>query len=238
MRPREAVVDGELRLTYAQFFERCDARPPRSPSSALARVTVSHHRADTAAHLEQFYAVPQLGAVVVPLNYRLIAEDFAISHHSGAAWSARHSLSGLVEHPGALPKVEHFVALEREDRLAELRVAARRRPARNPAGGSRRERLARHQLHERYDAKPKGVMITHRYAWVNAVGTLIHHPMSTADRYLVDAADVHANGWTFVWVVTAAGRHPRCLRKVEPAAVYERASRASASPCSARARRC
>ena len=71
-------------------------------------------------------------------------------------------------------------------------------------------------------AKPKGVMITHRNAWVNAVGTLIHHPMSTADRYLWTLPMFHANGWTFVWVVTAAGATHVCLRKVEPAAVYER----------------
>ena len=42
-------------------------------------------------------------------------------------------------------------------------------------------------------------MITHRNACVNAVGTLIHLPMSTADRYLWTLPMFHANGWTFVW---------------------------------------
>ena len=40
---------------------------------------------NTHAHLEAFYAVPQIGAVLVPINYRLIAEDFAyILAHCGA----------------------------------------------------------------------------------------------------------------------------------------------------------
>src|SRR6476661_3864728 len=54
-------------------------------------------------------------------------------------------------------------------------------------------------------SKPKGVMITHRNAYINVVGTLIHHPMSVADRYLWTLPMFHANGWTFVWTVTAAG---------------------------------
>jgi fatty-acyl-CoA synthase len=90
---REAVVDGELRLTYAQFFERCDRA-----SAALYKLgigkgdRVATIAPNTVAHLEQFYAVPQLGAVVVPLNYRLIAEDFVyLINHSGARVVCAHS---------------------------------------------------------------------------------------------------------------------------------------------------
>jgi len=74
---REAVVDGELRLTYAEFFERCDRW-----STALRALgvkqgdRVAYIAPNTHAMLESFYAVPQLGAVLVPLNYRLIADDF------------------------------------------------------------------------------------------------------------------------------------------------------------------
>ena len=71
-------------------------------------------------------------------------------------------------------------------------------------------------------SKPKGVMITHRNAYMNVVGTLIHHPMTVADRYLWTLPMFHANGWTFVWTVTAAGGTHICLRKVEPAAVFEK----------------
>src|SRR5262245_12708571 len=83
---REAVVDGDTRLTYAQLFDRCDRW-----SSVLQRLGVA--RGDRVAYiapnmlaqLESFYAVPQLGAVLVPINYRLTADDFAfIIAHSGA----------------------------------------------------------------------------------------------------------------------------------------------------------
>src|SRR5438067_8700114 len=61
---REAVVDEDLRLTYAQFFDRCDRW-----SSALQALgirkgdRVAYIVPNTHAHLEAYYAVPQIGAV-------------------------------------------------------------------------------------------------------------------------------------------------------------------------------
>ena len=62
-------------------------------------------------------------------------------------------------------------------------------------------------------SRPKGVMITHRNAWMNSIGTLLHAHMTCADRYLWTLPMFHANGWTFVWTVTAAGATHVCLRK-------------------------
>ena len=70
-------------------------------------------------------------------------------------------------------------------------------------------------------SKPKGVMITHRNVWTNAVGLLVHLPMTVTDRYLWTLPMFHANGWTYVWIVTAAGARHVCLRKVEPTGIYD-----------------
>src|SRR5438067_3556727 len=113
---REAVVDGAQRFTYAQFFERCDRW-----SAALQRLgvgagdRVAYIAPNTHAHLESFYAVPQIGAVLVPINYRLTSEDFAyIINHSGARVVCVHSdyLDAVDRLRAQLPKVECFVALE------------------------------------------------------------------------------------------------------------------------------
>ena len=59
-------------------------------------------------------------------------------------------------------------------------------------------------------------MITHRNAYMNTVGTLLHLPMPVGASYLWTLPMFHANGWTFAWTVTAvAGTHV-CLRKVDP----------------------
>jgi fatty-acyl-CoA synthase len=67
---------------------------------------------------------------------------------------------------------------------------------------------------------PKGVMITHRDAWINATGTLTHWPMTLADRYLWAMPMFHANGWTFARMVAAVARSHIRLRKVDAGSIY------------------
>ena len=79
-------------------------------------------------------------------------------------------------------------------------------------------------------SRPKGVMITHRNAWMNSIGTLTHWPMTPADRYLWTLPMFHANGWTFTWTVTAAGAAHICLRRVDAANIYEHVNRERVTP--------
>ena len=113
---REAVVDGSLRLTYEQFFDRCDRW-----SAALQGLGVRQGdrvatiAPNTHAQLESFYAVPQLGAVLVPVNYRLTPDDFAyIVNHSGSTVVCVHSdyLADVDAVRDQMPGVRHFVAFE------------------------------------------------------------------------------------------------------------------------------
>src|SRR5688500_9216965 len=113
---REAVVDGDLRLTYAEFFERCDRWSLALRSLGVKQGDrVAYIAPNTHAMLESFYAVPQIGAVLVPLNYRLIADDFAyLINHSGACVVCAHSdyLEAVDSIRSELPNVTSFVALE------------------------------------------------------------------------------------------------------------------------------
>src|SRR5258705_10729912 len=56
---------------------------------------------------------------------------------------------------------------------------------------------------------------------MNVVGTLLHVPMGLTDRYLWTLPMFHANGWTFVWNVTAVGATHVCLRKGDPVKGFE-----------------
>jgi fatty-acyl-CoA synthase len=223
---REVLVDGDLRLTYGQFFERCDRW-----SSVLQEFgigpgdRVAYIAPNTHAQLESFYAVPQIGAVIVPINYRLTADDFAyIINHSGARMVCAHSdyLETVDTVRAELAKVEQFVALEGsregwQEYEAALTAASTnfKRPTINEGD------LISINYTSGTTARPKGVMITHRNAYVNVVGLLAHYPLTAKDRYLWTLPMFHANGWTFVWIVTAQGAAHVCLRKVEPKTIYE-----------------
>src|SRR5205823_2757488 len=110
------VVDGELRLTYEEFFARCDRWSAALQSLGVAQGDrVAYIAPNTHAQLESFYAIPQLGAVLVPINFRLIADDFAyIVNHSGAKVVCVHAdyLDAVDSIRDKLPGVERYVALE------------------------------------------------------------------------------------------------------------------------------
>jgi fatty-acyl-CoA synthase len=224
---REAVVDGALRMTYAQFFERCDRW-----SAALQKLgvgpgdRVAYIAPNTHAQLESFYAVPQIGAVVVPINYRLTADDFAyIVNHSGARVVCAHAdyLEAVDRVRDIMKDVAHFIALEgaRERWLNYEELLRSSPPAFSAPGEIRENDLLALNYTSGTTSRPKGVMITHRNAYMNVIGTLLHLPMQMTDRYLWTLPMFHANGWTFVWTVTAvAGTHV-CLRKVDPVKIFE-----------------
>src|SRR5579859_6811950 len=223
---KEAVVDENLRLTYEQFFDRCDRWSAALQTLGVKQGDrVAYIAPNTHAQLESFYAVPQLGAVLVPINYRLTADDFAyIIGHSGASIVCAHSdyLEAVDGIRDQIPGVEHFVALEgsRDGWIDYEATLARATPEFLKPTIAESDLLTINYT-SGTTSRPKGVMITHRNAYMNVVGTLIHISMSSADRYLWTLPMFHANGWTFVWTVTAAGGTHVCLRRVEPARVYD-----------------
>jgi fatty-acyl-CoA synthase len=235
---RLAVVDGELRLTYEQFFDRVDRWSAVLQGLGVRQGDrVATIAPNTHAQLEAFYAVPQLGGVLVPLNYRLTGDDFVyMINHSGSSVVCVHAdyldlVDGVRDQ---MPGVRHFVAFEGGPRGGwldyEAAVAAAEpsfaKPGNSPAHHpnqlptiSERDLLTINYT-SGTTSRPKGVMITHRNAALNTIGTLLHLPIPVGEPYLWTLPMFHANGWTFTWTVTAAAGTHVCLRKVDPAAIF------------------
>ncbi len=223
---REAVVDRDLRLTYEQFFDRCDRWSSALQAMGVAKGDrVAYIAPNTHAQLESFYAVPQLGAVLVPVNFRLTAEDFVyIVNHSGAKVLCVHAdqLGAVESVRDRMPGVERFVALEGsrqgwED--YEALIAAASPDFHHPQIAE--TDLLTINYTSGTTARPKGVMITHRNAYMNSVGTLLHLRVELGQKYLWTLPMFHANGWTYTWTVTAAGGTHVCLPVMDPARVFE-----------------
>ena len=227
---KEAVVDEGLRLTYAQFGDRCDRWSAALQALGVQQGDrVAYIAPNTHAQLESFYAVPQIGAVLVPINYRLTPEDFTyIINHSGAKVVCVQSdyLNDVERIRPQLENVEQVIALE--GLTDDLRATGWRDY--ETLLGEAEPTFTRPTITEddlltiNYTSgttsRPKGVMITHRNAYMNVVGTLVHVHMTPSDRYLWTLPMFHANGWTFTWIVTAVGGTHLCLRKVEPRAIF------------------
>jgi fatty-acyl-CoA synthase len=82
---KEAIVDGPLRFTYREYQERCNQLAHALLGLGIKqgdRVCIlspnSHY------FMESYYGVTQIGAILVPLNYRLVASDHEyIINHAG-----------------------------------------------------------------------------------------------------------------------------------------------------------
>ena len=233
---RLGVVDGDLRLTYEQFFDRCDRWSSALQAMGVAKGDrVAYISPNVHEQLESFYAVPQIGAVLVPINFRLTPDDFVyITNHSGAKVLCVHPdhMEAVDSVRDQLGGVERFVALgdaggRRGWTEYEAGIASSKAEFKRPEIAE--SDLLSLNYTSGTTAKPKGVMITHRNAWMNVVGTLLHLRLGVDERYLWTLPMFHANGWTFVWVVTAVGATHVCLPKVDPARVFEliRAERVS-----------
>lgn len=225
-REREGVVDGELRFTYGEFLERCDRWSTALQSLGVEQGDrVAYIAPNTHAHLEAYYAVPQIGAVLVPINFRLKPEDFAyIINHCGARAVCAHPdhLEAIDAIRGQIPAVEVFVALEGSgDGWLDYEETLTSHDLEFEPVEISESDLITINYTSGTTARPKGVMITHRNAYINIMGTLVQHHLSPADRYLWTLPMFHANGWTFTWINTARGMTHVCLPKVEPAAIYQ-----------------
>ena len=222
----EAVVDGERRFTYAEFAGRCYqlAHALRElglqKGDRLGLVSPNSH-----AVLEVFQAAAWLGIVVVPLNYRLAAADFAwcLEHSRASAVVADVELTeALQEFPGhrvaARPHhPEHALPGGWTDyeQLLELQ----------PSTPPERPELAEDDLvsvnyTSGTTARPKGVMLTNRNFYVNAYNYVTHFRVRRDDRYLWTLPMFHCNGWGGVYALTSVAATHVIVRAPAPEAVW------------------
>ena len=200
-RDRIAVVESQQRITYREFHDRVHRL-----GSALTRtgVKVGDRVAvlmrNGLAALECHFGVPLTGAALVMLNIRLQpAELAAILNHTGATLliGEPHLLGALQSGQQGLANLGRIIA-DYETFLGE--------------GSS-----SYHGIEPQEDTViainytsgttgiPKGVMYTHRGAYLNALGEIVEHNLSESSCYLWTLPMFHCNGWCFPWAITAVG---------------------------------
>jgi fatty-acyl-CoA synthase len=212
-----AVVDGQQRMTYSEFGERVHRL-----ASALVREgvlpgdRVAVLSRNGVAALECHFGVPLAGAVLVMLNIRLQPAELAmILNHSGAKL-----LIGEPRLVGALESDQQEVRNLRRMVVDYERLLNDGDPSYQGITPDEDAVIAINYTSGTTGA-PKGVMYTHRGAYLNALGEIVEHNLSQYSCYLWTLPMFHCNGWCFPWAVTAVGARHICLSAVDPEVAVE-----------------
>jgi len=221
---REAIIDepnppggGLGRLTYAQF-----AAMSRSLAAALddlgvrdgERVAIVSPNA--ARFLVSLFGVSVFGRVIVPVNFRLNAEEVRyIVEHSGSTVAL---IDPELDEPLKQLNVKHRFVLG-----ASTDAQLFGRPDAAPRGRVTDENTS---VSINYTsgttARPKGVQLTHRGCWLNAVTFGWHLGLSDRDVYLHTLPTFHCNGWGMPYAVTAIGARQVIIRKIDGEEILRR----------------
>lgn len=206
-------------LTYRQIGERRRAQAAGLDALGIAageRVAMLSH--NSARLLTAFYGVSGSGRILVPINFRLVAEEVKyIVEHSGA-----RVLLVDPELADAMASVEceHKFVIGAESDDALLRFGVEPRP-----WTPDEDATATINYTSGTTARPKGVQLTHRNLWLNSATFGWHMGVNDRDVYLHTLPQFHCNGWGMVYAVTAMGGTHVVLRKVDGAEILRRVER-------------
>ncbi len=231
----EAVVCGEHRFTYKQFNARVNqwANLMRNfgvkKGDRVAILSQNCHRM-----LEAFFGTPLIGAILMPLNFRLIPDDFnyILNHGEAKVVIVEEGFTHLIDEiRSSLPSVEHFLIAG--DNLEEVlhgwqdyehAMAEHSTHAPTPAEIDENEASALLYT-SGTTGRPKGVMLTHRNLYLNAMNSIVEFGLTHADVYLHTLAMFHCNGWGLPYATTGVGAKHVVVKKYEPAAFFDLATK-------------
>jgi fatty-acyl-CoA synthase len=221
-----AVVNGDKRFTYRQFYERVNQL-----ASALQKIGVK--AGDKVAFicpnippmLEAHFAVPMIGAALVAVNIRLSAPEVAyiLKHSDTSVCFVDNEFAGLVKPVmNELTNIHTFVnvcdasdelPLDATDYESFLNTGS---TADMPISITDEREVISINYTSGTTGQPKGVMYHHRGAYLNALADCMEMGLNNDAVYLWTLPMFHCNGWCFPWAVTAVGATHICLRKVDP----------------------
>ncbi|MHC5796558.1 AMP-binding protein [Lacisediminihabitans sp. FW035] len=233
---KTAIVYGARTYTYAQFATAAEALARAIRSRIIPGDRVVFLSPNTPEMLIAQFAVPLAGGVLISLNPRLApAEVRYVLEHSeasllffdaefasavGDSLRVCPALRAIVEIPDAeFGCAESVVNIGQESYLAFGSATA---PDSTPVRWEIDDERAVISINytSGTTGKPKGVMYSHRGAYLNAMGEVFHNGLDNKSVYLWTLPLFHCNGWCTPWAVTAASGTHVCLRAVRPASVW------------------
>ena len=219
-----AIVHGERRYNYREFQQRVNRLTDQLIKQGLKKNDrVAFLAPNIPSLLEAHFAVPAAGGILVTINTRLNSEEIDyILRHSGSTFIFIDKEFKILLEPLDLAgsKIIDIDDTGRQDDPYEQFIAHGDPDYEGHLPKDEEDPIALNYT-SGTTGKPKGVIFSHRGAYLNALGEIIETRLGHESVYLWTLPMFHCNGWCFTWAVTAAGGTHVCLRKTDPAMIWE-----------------
>ncbi len=220
---KTAVVHGDRRYTYRELEERVNRLASRLREAGLEKGDrVAFLCYNIPPMLEAHFAVPAAGLVLVAINTRLGKDEvkYIVEHSKSKMVFVDAELEKLLVDVEGIETVRIDDTGKSGDPYEDYLAEGSPEPVESWLEDE--EEVISINYTSGTTGRPKGVMYTHRGAYLCALGNVIEIGMNYDTKYLWTLPMFHCNGWTYPWAVTAiAGTHV-CLRKVEPPRIWEK----------------
>ncbi len=211
----EAVVCGKNRYDYKQLKERVDKLASALLSLGIQKndkIAIIHRNCHR--YLETYFAAAKIGAVLVPINYRLSGEDFVfILNDSQAKWLIAQPdlVSCLKDKKHELPMLRGIILTDSTtaknwpDCLLYETLIEEAQSKNEISLGIADSDIAQIYYTSGTTGRPKGVILTHKNNSAHADGTIRELKLAQTDRWLHVSPMFHlADAWA-VWALTKVG---------------------------------
>ncbi len=218
-----ALVHGSRRFSYRELNERVSRLTSALRGLGLDRGDrVAVLAPNTPAMVEAHFAVPAAGGVLVCINTRQSPTEVArlLEHAEPRVIlvDAEHEALLCAADTSSI-EVIGIADTGAPDDPYELLVASGSPEASLEGPGDEEDCLAVNYT-SGTTGDPKGVIYTHRGAYLNALAMVIEAGLTHRSRLLLVAPLFHCNGWCFPWAAAAVGATIVCLRRVDPAEMW------------------
>jgi fatty-acyl-CoA synthase len=222
---KTALIDGERRWTYRELAAEVELVAVALRSSGLeVGDRVAYLCRNVAELLIAHYAVPLAGGVLVALNTRLSPAEIAyICDHCGARMLlVDHELGPSIEEvrEAAAPPEIFAIGGEVPGAGSYEDLRGRRGAAGDPWPPIGESDTITINYTSGTTGRPKGVMYSHRGAYLNSFGEVVHSEYDAATVNLWTLPMFHCNGWCETWAVTAVGGTHVCLPAVRGGEIW------------------